>query len=62
MTSSISHLSECINPVLTARVLNPIGPDYYLADAAKAAEQASPVTDAAVKVTLSPAAQSAMKG
>jgi hypothetical protein len=62
MSSSITYLSECINPVQTAQVLNPMGPKYYLADAVKAVEQARPETDAAVKVTLSQAAQSALKG
>jgi hypothetical protein len=62
MTSSIAHLAECTTPVQTARVLNPISPDYYLADEVKTAEQARPETDAAVKVTLSQAAQSVLKG
>ncbi len=62
MTSSIAHLADCTNPVQTARVLNPTAPQYYLADAVKAVEQTRPETDAAVKVTLSQEAQSALKG
>lgn len=62
MTRSITHLSGCTNPVQTARVLNPTSPQYYLADAVKAVEQARPETDAAVKVTISQEAQSALKG
>ena len=62
MTSSIAYLADCTNPVQTASVLNPTSTRYYLADAAKAVEQARPETDAAVKVTISQEAQSALKG
>jgi len=62
MTSSIANLNDCISPVTTARVLDPMSPDYYLADAVKAARQASPATDPAVKITISQEAQSALKG
>lgn len=62
MTSSIAYLAECINPVATARVFNPTNPQYYLADQVKAVEQTRPETDAAVKVTISQEAQSALKG
>ena len=59
---SIESLALCKTPLETARVYNPMSPEYYLADQAKAAEQAPPPTDPAVKVTLSPEAQQAMKG
>ncbi len=67
---SIESLALCKTPLETARVYNPMSPEYYLADQAKAAEQAAPktapetapVANPAVKVTLSPEAQQAMKG
>jgi len=62
MTSSIAHLADCTTPVQTATVYNPTKPQYYLADQIKAVEQARPETDAAVKVTISQEAQSALKG
>jgi len=61
MTSSIAHLADCTTPVQTAKVYNPTSSEYYLADQVKAVEQARPETDAAVKVTLSQAAQDALK-
>ncbi len=62
MTSSIDNLFDCTGPVQTARVFNPTKPEYYLADRVKAVEQARPETDAAVKVTISQEARSALKG
>ncbi len=63
---SIESLALCKTPLETARVYNPMSPEYYLADQVKAAEQAAPETapeaNPAVKVTLSPEAQQAMRG
>ena len=61
MSSSIAHLFECTSPVQIARVLNPTSPQYYLADDVKAAAQARPETEAAVKVTISQEAQAAQR-
>ncbi len=61
MSSSIANLFDCTTPVITARVFNPIAPQYYLADQVKALAQARPETGAAVKVTISQEAQSALK-
>ena len=61
MPSSISYLTDCTTPVQTATVYNPTKPQYYLADQVKALAQARPETGAAVKVTISQEAQSALK-
>ena len=61
MTSSITYLADCTSPVQTAKVYNPTSSEYYLADQTKAVDQARPETDAAVKVTISQEAQSALK-
>lgn len=62
MSNSIEQLSACISPLATARVFNPMRPEYYLKDLMAAAPP--PRTEdvnSAVKITLSAEAQSAMR-
>ena len=62
MSNSIEQLSACISPLATARVFNPMRPEYYLKDMVAALPaKAAPSADSAVKITLSAEAQSAMK-
>ncbi len=58
MSNSIEQLSACISPLATARVFNPMRPEYYLKDMVPP----PPKPESAVKVTLSAEAQTAMKG
>lgn len=53
--SIAESLSSCTTPVQTARVFNPTRAEYYRADEIQK-------TEPAVKVTISPEAQAALKG
>ncbi len=60
MSHSIEQLSACISPLATARVFNPMRPEYYLKDMV-AAPPPKTGLESAVKITLSAEAQTAMK-
>jgi len=53
-------LSSCLSPVITARVYNPMSPDYYLADVKSSSVATGPSQNPAVNITLSEAARAAL--
>lgn len=61
MSNSIEQLSACISPLATARVFNPMRPEYYLKDLTVSAPPKTEAVNSAVRITLSAEAQSAMR-
>ncbi|ESQ86211.1 hypothetical protein AEAC466_03175 [Asticcacaulis sp. AC466] len=62
--SSIESLSACISPLQTAKVFNPMRPEYYRADEMKAPKPKDTSTrdGPAVTITLSDEAKAAIEG